>query len=128
MTPTSRSIKLYKDRGYIVGIVESYNSFTHKRKDLFNFADMVAVRPGQPGTTYIQTTSGSNVSSRVSKLISDPEVSKRVRSVLLSFNTVHINGWRKLKKKVNRKSWQVKILSIEIDGPDLTVEEISEDV
>ena len=47
-------------------MVESYNSFTKRKKDMFGILDMVAI--GNEETLGIQMTSKSNMSSRIKKI------------------------------------------------------------
>jgi hypothetical protein len=91
----------------MVAVVERYNPHARRRIDLFQFADLVAVIPGVPGTTYVQTTSGDNVSHRLAKLRAEP-VSSRVRACLAAGNTVLIHGWRKVGPRGARKTWDLR--------------------
>jgi len=61
-----RAIAIYKNKGYICDTVESYNSFTKRKKDLFTIFDVVAV--GNKETVGIQLTSKSNMSARIRKI------------------------------------------------------------
>lgn len=57
---------LLESRGYKCDVVESYNVFTRRKKDLFHIFDILAVGNGE--TIGIQITSKSNMSSRVKKI------------------------------------------------------------
>ena len=57
---------LFESRGYKCEVVESYNSFTKRKKDMFGILDMVAI--GNEETLGIQMTSKSNMSSRIKKI------------------------------------------------------------
>jgi len=57
---------LFESRGYKCEVVESYNSFTKRKKDMFGILDMVAI--GNEETVGIQMTSKSNMSSRIKKI------------------------------------------------------------
>ena len=46
MTPTQRSLAALRDLGYLVEVVEKWNSFTRTRKDLWGWADLLAVERG----------------------------------------------------------------------------------
>lgn len=91
MSPTQRSLKLLRERGYTAGIVEKWNPHARRRFDLFGILDLVAVGNGE--TIGVQTTSGSNVSSRVAK-IQDSEALAELRAAGW---TIVVHGWRKLK-------------------------------
>jgi hypothetical protein len=57
---------LFESRGYKCEVVESYNSFTKRKKDMFGILDMVAI--GNEETLGIQMTSKNNMSSRIKKI------------------------------------------------------------
>ena len=61
-----RTVALLKDRGYKCDIVESYNAFTKRKKDLFGIFDILAIGSGE--TLGVQITSKSNISSRIKKI------------------------------------------------------------
>jgi len=76
-----RTVALLKDRGYQCDVVESYNAFTKRKKDLFGIFDIVAIGNGE--TIGIQLTSKSNMSSRIKKIADSDFFTEIVRS-----------GWR----------------------------------
>ena len=45
MTLTNRSRKALEKDGYIVDIVERYNSFSHHKNDLYGMFDLLALHP-----------------------------------------------------------------------------------
>jgi len=61
-----RTVSLFTERGYSCTVVESYNSFTKRKKDLFGIFDVLAV--GNEETVGIQITSKSNMAARVKKI------------------------------------------------------------
>lgn len=89
MTPTQRSLKHLRDQGYFCWIVEHWDHFARKRKDLWGFADILALRDGE--VLAVQTTSGSNVAARVRK-ISEHENVGAVRKAGIR---IAAHGWRK---------------------------------
>ena len=89
MTPTQRSLKHLRDAGYRAEVVERFNSFTKRRHDLFGIADIVAIREGE--VLLVQTTSGSNVAARVSK-IAESEATPDIRKAGMG---IIVHGWRK---------------------------------
>lgn len=91
VTPTSRSLKLLRDRGYIANVVEQTVPKTFIKRDLFGFIDIVAIHPDTGETLAVQTTSGSNVSKRVSKI----GESEHVAAVRKAGWGIHVHGWRK---------------------------------
>ena len=89
-SPTQLSIAKLKKEGWCVGVVEHWNAFARIRQDLFGFIDIVALRGEE--TLAVQTTSYSNVSSRVHK-IADHENTPFVRKAGWS---IHVHGWHKV--------------------------------
>ena len=66
MSPTSRSLKWLRDKGYTVAITERWNSYAKVRVDLFGFADLLCLGDGE--IIAVQVTSGANHSARRDKL------------------------------------------------------------
>ncbi|CAN0586163.1 unnamed protein product, partial [Ectocarpus sp. 12 AP-2014] len=59
MSPTQRSKAALQKEGWTVEVVEKWNPHVRQRKDLFGFADLLAIKPGEQ-PLLIQVTSGSN--------------------------------------------------------------------
>ena len=90
-SPTQRSLKLLRDRGYpLVQVVERWNPHARVRQDLFGIVDVLAVGDD---IVAVQATSGSNVSKRVAKITESaalPHLRKaNIRMV--------VHGWTKRK-------------------------------
>ena len=92
MTPTQRSLKHLREDGWLAEVVERWIPQARKRKDLFGFVDIVALRDDT--TLGVQVTSGSNVSARVHK-IADSDL---VGAVRCAGWAIHVHGWRKNSK------------------------------
>lgn len=88
-SPTQRSLHYLREQGYDVWITETWDHFARKRRDLWGFVDILAIREGE--TLGVQTTSGSNVSARVRK-IEDSEYLAPLRAA--GWRLV-VHGWRK---------------------------------
>jgi len=108
MTPTQRSMAYIRKAGGEPWIVEHWNVFARITQDLFHFADILAIYPTREGSTYIQVTSGSNVSARKAKILAN----KYAKSILKAGNTIEIHGWRKGGPRGTRKIWGIRIVSI----------------
>jgi len=93
MTPTQRSLKLMRERGYTCFVVETWNHFTKQRRDLFGIADLICL--GWDEVIVVQTTSYSNVSARIKK-ITDHENVGAVRKAGIG---IVIHGWHMPKGK-----------------------------
>ena len=101
MSPTQRSLAYLRNLGYHVEVVERTIPKTFIKKDLWGFADLLAIRPGE--VLAVQVTSGSNVSARVKK-IAEHENTQFVREAGIA---IHVHGWRKLKA-----GWSPKIVDL----------------
>ena len=88
MTPTQRSLAALRELGYLVEVVEKWNSFTRTRKDLWGWADLLAIRRGE--VLAVQVTS-EGVANRVKKVM-DSETIGLVREAGVR---VEVHGWRK---------------------------------
>lgn len=102
-SPTERTLKLLKDRGYTPWIAEHYNAFSKRRHDLYNFIDVVGLHPKETGVLAVQTTSGANLAARIQKA----ELLSNYWKWLASGNDVEFHGWRKLKS-----GWEPKIVRV----------------
>jgi len=97
VTPTARSLKLMRDRGYRAAVVEKWNPHAKIRQDLFGVIDVLGIQEGD--TLAVQSTSYSNVASRIRK-IEDSEALADIRAAGWS---LHVHGWRKVKNR-----WQCR--------------------
>ena len=103
MSPTQRSLAYLREKGYHAEVVEKYNPHTRTRKDLWGFADILAIRRHE--VLAVQVTSVGNMSSRIKK-IAESDLVGFVREAGIG---IEVHGWRKYKKPVDRKYWRVKI-------------------
>lgn len=94
-SPTQRSLALLKKEGYLPAITEHWSSFANIRQDLYGFLDIIALRGGEVGVLGVQTTSASNVSARVHKILGIPAY----RLWLNCGNKLFVHGWGKKKGK-----------------------------
>lgn len=96
-----------------------------KLVDLFGFGDVLAVRPGVPGMLIIQTTSASNVSTRVRKIKEEREY--EARFVLKEGNQIEVWGWRK-RKEGRRERWRARRVVISLgENGELIHEELEDE-
>lgn len=111
MTPTARTLKYLRDSGNSAEVVERFNSFTKRRKDLFGFIDVVAIGPAI-GVLGVQVTSGSNLSARIDKI--KTECADNAKAWLSTGARIEVHGWRKLKVERGGKAvrWEPAIREI----------------
>jgi len=102
-SPTQRSLKLLRDEGYTVQVVEKWQAFAKKRVDLFGCIDIIAIKDGVTGVLGVQTTSGSNLAAREKKARAIPALT----TFLDAGNSFELHGWSKKGKAGKRKLWTV---------------------
>jgi hypothetical protein len=102
-SPTQRSLAHLRELGYHVEVVEKWNSFTKQRKDLWGWADLLAIRKGE--VLAVQVTA-SAVSDRIKKIMASDTLSscKRCR------DSLEVHGWRK-SAKTNRYVLRIEDIS-----------------
>jgi hypothetical protein len=105
-SPTQRTLKLCRDTGWTVQVVEKWNPFAKIRQDLFGFIDLVAMNGAN--IIGIQATSGANVSSRVDKIKENPKSAEWLRSG----GRLIVHGWRKLKSSGR---WECREIEITLE-------------
>ena len=101
-SPTQRSLKLLRSRGWTCWVVERWNQWAHIRQDMGGFADLVCWKEGG-GVLAVQTTSGSNLAARRGKVTANQAAKEWVRAG----GSLMLHGWRKVGPRGNRKFWDV---------------------
>lgn len=107
-SPTTRSLKVMRDRGFYSEVVERFNSFTKTRNDFAGFIDIICL--GEGVVIGVQTTSYSNMSARIKKI----KEHENLNVVLASGIRVLVQGWKK--NKSNR--WEMREVQIRMDEPE----------
>lgn len=108
MTPTARTLTRLRALGYTADVCERWVAQAGIRRDLFGAFDVVALRRGTVGVLAVQTTTGSNLAARVTKLRQLPAVALW----LACGNAVELHGWTKRGKR-----WRCRV--VELRGEDL---------
>jgi hypothetical protein len=105
-SPTQRSLALLRKQGYRVAITEHWNAFVKRRQDLFGFIDLLAI-----GETMlaIQTTSGTNVAARVTKILE----LDAAREWIDAGHRIIVHGWAKRGVRGEVKRWDCREVEIE---------------
>jgi hypothetical protein len=103
-SPTSRTLQVLRSHDVLAQVVERWNPHARVRQDLFGFIDILAVNPMRTGCLGIQATSGSNMASRVAKVVEHPHA----RVFLEAQNSLQVWGWRQLKID-GRPTWRARI-------------------
>lgn len=101
-SPTQRSLKALRDEGYVAFVTEYWDAHAFKRKDLFGFGDILALKENE--VTVVQTTSLSNISSRIKKITEHPNVA----AVRKAGIRILVHGWGK--KRIDGKpTWMCRL-------------------
>ena len=112
MSPAQLSLKSLRDRGYLVEMVEHYNYFTHRRKDLWGFIDIIAVKENR--ILVVQVAGGIGEKNKHLKKIGESEFFPIVKS---SGIEIELHIWRKLitsryKNGNPKKTWENDITKL----------------
>lgn len=116
MSPTRRSLQYMRNLGYVCEVVERWNAHTKTRKDLLGFGDVIAI--GNGNIILVQVTSGTNVSSRITKI--REQCRDHAAAWLEAGGLIEIHGWRQVVSyrkdgsKAKRKKWlpRLEVLSL----------------
>lgn len=109
-TPTSRTLELLRDEGYLAQVVEQWIPHSRTRRDLFGFIDIVAISEDQ-GTIGVQATSTGNINARIAKILALPESQVWLRSG----NKILVIGWKKYAKAVDRKFYRPTLRQLTLE-------------
>jgi hypothetical protein len=101
MSPTARSLAHLRQLGYVVKVVERWNSWAKRREDVFG-ADLLALRPGE--ILAVQCTSGANHAARRVKL----ETEGHAALWNSSGATIEIWSWTKAGPRGEPKRWRLR--------------------
>ena len=127
VSATQKSLKWLREQGYTAWVVEQNVHFFNKetkrmemfKRDAWNIADIIAIRAGEAGTLYVQTTTTGHGADRVAKIKANP-----VASLLLQTgNRIHVHGWALRGKRGARKLWEMKTYDLATDTEVTDVQE-----
>ncbi len=111
MTPTARSLKEMRARGYHCAVVEKWNSFAKIRIDLFGFGDILCFKKDESGVIAIQATSSPNISARLKKISEN----KYVDDWLRAGNRLIVHGWALRGERGKRKVYTLDERDIKLN-------------
>lgn len=112
-SPTARSLKECRKRGWEAYVVERYNMYARKKFDMFGCIDVVVLVPARdicdglrwkPGILGIQATSGDNHAARRHKIADEP----RMKLWLEAGGRLQIWSWAKQGARGKRKTWTLR--------------------
>ena len=111
-SPTSRSLDLLRKEEYECGVVERRMPHSNVTFDFLGFIDILGIRSGDRGVHAVQTTSASNQSARVKKILALPAA----KLWLEAGNTIEVHGWGLKGGVGERKLWKVNRIPITLDS------------
>lgn len=96
-SPSAMTIEHLRRNGYRAQSVEKWIPQAKRKMDLFGFIDIVALDPLTGKIVGIQATSGSNVSSRVEKILGERR--QEAADWLRCGGLIQVWGWKKVRVK-----------------------------
>jgi hypothetical protein len=112
VSPTARTLVYLRKCGYVADVVERFIAAAGVRKDFLGCIDIVAVSRREPGVLAIQATTLANVSARLTKARSRPEL----KAWLKAGATFEVWGWA-----LRAGRWQVKRVAVRADDMEPVV-------
>jgi hypothetical protein len=105
MSPTTLTLKFFRDQGWLADVTERWIAQAGIRKDLFGIIDLIAIKAGE-AVIGLQATSLSNVPARVAKA----KASGPLAIWLKTGARFQVIGWTRRGKK-----WSPKIVELLAD-------------
>ena len=102
MSPTARTLRECRRRGWIAQVVEQTVPKTFIKRDFLGVIDVIAITPD--GILGIQCTSGTNHAARVSKALEEP----RLIAWLKAGGKFAVWSWSKTGARGQRKLWTLR--------------------
>jgi hypothetical protein len=105
-SPSELTLAECEKRGWIAQVVEKFNTYTNRRKDLFGCIDIVALTNQGPltETVGIQCTTRAHLHDRSAKILAEP----RMRMWLEAGNRLYVWTWAKQGARGKRKLWRLR--------------------
>jgi hypothetical protein len=115
-SPTARSMARLRKFDWEADRVEQHNTFSGKKKDLFGFIDLLAMKGDV--LLGVQATSTSNLNARLKKSLSSPNLRRWLRIPGTRFECW---GWAKRGARGQRKTWTLKRVELLLVGDEIEV-------
>ena len=100
-SPTQRTLQECKRRGWPAEVVEKFNFYTKRKRDLFKFIDIIAITPD--GVLGIQATTGAHHADRAAKASAQEHYGAWVKVAKFAIWT-----WSKRGERGKRKLWTLR--------------------
>jgi hypothetical protein len=108
-SPTSRTLTYLRREGYLAAVVETWAPHADLRRDLFGFADVLAVHPRDRLFLLVQVTTAAHLADRLAKAKRRPELAAWLRAG----GRFEVHGWARRGDR-----WELR--RVEVRGRDLT--------
>jgi hypothetical protein len=120
-SPTQRTLAALRAEGYVAAVVEHWNAHAFVRQDLFGFADVVALRPGEILAVQACSGGGGDHAERRAKIVGPPpapEPGKRRPPV------VHARAWLEAGGRIEVWSWRKKLARWVVRREPIVIEDL----
>ena len=107
MTPTQRTLSALRKAGWTCAVVERWNQYARIRQDLFGFADILCLRPGE--ILAVQACAGASHAARRAKILAEP----RSAEWIAAGGLIEVWSWSKRGGRGKRKLWTQRVERIE---------------
>lgn len=114
LSPTQRTLKELKEQGFVCDIVEKWNAYAKRRKDLFGIVDILALDPTR-GFLGVQCT-GNDYSGHLKKL-TEEKAQECMDWLSTPGGCLELWAWRRVKVKRGGKAkiWRPRIKILTLD-------------
>jgi hypothetical protein len=96
VTPTAKTLGYLRRAGWLPAVVESWIPKINRRRDLWGFADVLAVHPRDRVFLLVQVTTISNVASRLAKARGRHQLALWLKGG----GRFEVHGWRGAELKI----------------------------
>lgn len=110
-----------RDQGYFCAITERWNQYAKVRQDLFGFIDVLGIRGDI--IVAVQTTSGTNVAARLTKIREIPAAKLWLAS---PNRKLVIHGWAKRGARGDRKLWNCREVELCLAGDNIELVDVEQ--
>lgn len=113
-SPTQRTLKLYRDNGFVCQVVERWCQYSRRRIDLFGVIDIAVLDTSAnpwDGVLGLQACAGDSHAARRTKILASPEA----KLWLMRKNRLQIVSWAKRGPRGQVKRWTHRVEEITLD-------------
>lgn len=109
MSPLQRTMQYCRKQGWLVDKSEYWNPFAHRRIDLFDFIDAIAISE-LDGIIAIQATTKAHFAEREQKILAN----ENAKAWIKTGNPIYLFGWgkKKIKRGGKKEIWDMRLKEI----------------